>query len=114
MKTEALRKFLLPFRLTDIQQELTSFKIWYNEHRPHTTLNGQTPNEVYTHAYPANRKPRHEPRKRWPRGSPCTKPQTLIKGKSGESLKLQVSYHDGKKHLPIVELKSIPTKEHVA
>jgi len=86
MKTEALRKILLPFRLPAMQQEIDSFKSWYNEHRPHTTLDGKTPNEVYDNAYPANRKPRWEPRPRWPRGSPCAKPQTLVKGKPGVRL----------------------------
>ena len=33
---------------------------WYNEHRAHTTLDGRTPNEIYFHRFPANRKPRFD------------------------------------------------------
>ena len=35
---------------------------WYNEFRPHTTLGGRAPDEVYFARFPANRKPRFEPR----------------------------------------------------
>ncbi len=52
------------------RDECTFFIDWYNEHRPHQTLNGMTPNEVYSkEKFPANRRPRTEPRKGWPRGS---------------------------------------------
>ncbi|MDR2408227.1 MAG: integrase core domain-containing protein [Bacteroidales bacterium] len=34
--------------------ETKLFFDWYNEHRPHTTLNGKTPNEVYYHRHAAN------------------------------------------------------------
>jgi len=53
---------------------------------------------------PTNRSPRYEPRDRWPRGSPCAKPWALIKGKPGVGLELQVRYHRGRKHLPVVTL----------
>jgi hypothetical protein len=35
---------------------------WYNQHRPHSTLGGKTPDEVYFQRFPANRRPRIEPR----------------------------------------------------
>jgi hypothetical protein len=47
------------------------------------TLHGHTPTEVYFDRYPASRKPRLEPRDRWPRSSPCARPWTLMKGKAG-------------------------------
>ena len=78
---------------------------WYNSHRTHTTLGGRTPNEVYYHKFPANRKPRHEPREEWPRGSLCARPWALVRGKPGAELTLEVSFHCGRKHLPIVNLK---------
>ena len=42
----------------------------FNQHRPHMTLNGATPDEVYFQRRPACRAPRFEPRAAWPRGSP--------------------------------------------
>ncbi|MBE3038143.1 MAG: hypothetical protein IMZ62_04955 [Chloroflexi bacterium] len=80
---------------------------WYNEHRPHTTLGGATPNEVYCSRRPANRLPRFEPRARWPRGSPCAKPQVLVKGKPGIRLELAVAFQGGRKHLPVVTLTRV-------
>ncbi len=68
---------------------------------------GATPNEVYFGRHPANRAPRFEPRPRWPHGSPCTKPQTLVEGKTGTRLELAVTFQDGRKHLPIVTLRRV-------
>ena len=49
---------MVPQRQAGFRRELTSFVAWYNEHRPHTTLRGKTPNEVYFHMRPANQRPR--------------------------------------------------------
>ena len=92
----------LPTR--SFQRELDAIAEWYNDIAPHTWLGGQTPNEVYHGRYPANRKPRFEPRSRWPRGSPCAKPWALVRGSPGAKLTLEVSFHAGRKHLPIVKL----------
>ncbi len=105
MKDEVTRRILVPHCRADFRRELTSFFAWYNEHRPHTTLRGMTPDEVYFRLPPANRWPRIEPRKRWPRPSPCAKPVTLIAGQPGDRFQLKVDFHDGRQHLPIVSLK---------
>lgn len=81
--------------------------VWlYSEHRPHTALGGRTRNEVYFHRFPAHRRPRCEPRPRWPRGSPCARPWALVKGKPGVDLELEVTYYAGRQHLPIVQLRA--------
>ena len=106
IKQRCTRLILVPLRRKEFLTELKYFAEWYNEHRPHTTLDGRTPNEVYRQEpRPANRAPRFEPRAKWPRGSPCAKPQTLVKGQPGVKLELQVAYHRGRKHLPIVTLR---------
>ena len=105
MKDEATRRILVPRRLAGFRSGLTSFFAWYNECRPHTTLEGKTPNEVYFRLRPANQRPRIEPRHRWPRSSPCAKPRTLVAGQPGDRFTLQVNFHDGKEHLPIVSVK---------
>jgi transposase InsO family protein len=105
LKDEATRRLLVPLHRETFRRELLLFKDWYNEHRPHMTLEGKTPNEVYFARRPANRRPRIEPRSDWPRGSPCAKPQTLVTGKPGDRFTLQVDFHEGRRQLPIVTLK---------
>jgi transposase InsO family protein len=105
LKDEATRRLLVPYHRETFRHELILFRDWYNEHRPHMTLDGKTPNEVYFKRRAANTKPRIEPRENWPRGSPCAKPQTLVAGQPGDRFKLQVDFHEGRKHLPIVALK---------
>jgi len=95
----------VPSRRQNLREELARFIEWYNEWRPHEWLRGATPNEVYYKRRPANRLPRFEPRARWPRPSPCAAPRTLVKGQPGVRLVLRVSYHAGRKHLPIVTLR---------
>ena len=45
------------------------------------------------------------PRPQWPRGAPCAKPWALVRGKPGAELILEVRFHRGRKHLPIVRLR---------
>jgi len=96
---------LVPYARDGFQRELAAIVEWYNCHRPHTWLGGRTPDEVYFGRYPANRRPRFEPRARWPRGSPCAKPWALVTGRPGAKLVLEVTHHAGRSHLPIVRLK---------
>ena len=105
MKDEAIRRILIPQHRTGFRAELDSVFTWYNEHRPHTTLDGKTPNEVYFRLWPANRRPRIEPRKGWPRSSPCASPRALVAGQPGDRFTLHVNYQAGRRHLPIVSLQ---------
>jgi len=105
VKEEVTRRILVPQRKAAFRRELTSYLAWYNEHRPHATLYGKTPNEVYFRLRPANRRPRIEPRESWPRRSPCAAPCTLVAGQPGDRFELEVGSHDGRRHLPIVSLR---------
>jgi putative transposase len=95
---------LIPLRRDAFRHELAASFVWYNEHRPHMTLAGRTPNEVYFQRSPAHRSPRWEPRPDWPRRAPCSNPRTLVKGNPGVRLRLDVDYHAGRKDLPILQL----------
>jgi len=107
IKNECTRRLILvPYRLTAMERELALYFSWYNGHRPHSRLGASTPDEVYHHRRHAIRAPRLEPRPRWPRRSPCASPQTLIRGQPGVRLHLAVRYHGGRRHLPIVALRS--------
>jgi hypothetical protein len=54
----------------------------------HETLGGKTPNEVRFSRSATNEQPSIEPRKNWPRGSPCAKPQVAIDGAPGDAIVL--------------------------
>ena len=97
----------VPLRREPFRREVALAIGWYNEHRPHTTLCGKTPNEVYFARHPANRKPRSEPRARWPRASPCAKPWALVRGTPGAALELDVEFHATRRHLPIVRVNRV-------
>jgi len=105
VKVECTRRLLVSLRAKTFRQELSWFAGWYNQHRPHTTLGGRTPEEVYFQQRPANRSPRFEPRALWPRPAPCALPQVLVKGKPGVRIELEVIYQHQRKHLPVVTVK---------
>jgi putative transposase len=105
LKYEGLAGLVIPLCRTKFRAELLTIIGWYNAHRPHTTLRGRTPDEVYFRQFPANRKPRIEPRPGWPRGSPCATPQTLVADKPGDRFTLDVTFVDGREALPIVRLR---------
>jgi hypothetical protein len=105
MKTELTQRILVPMRREKFLRELVCYQEWFNNERPLTSLVGRTPNEVYYQRRPAHRGPRIEPRRRWPRGSRCARPRTLIAGQPGDRLTIELDYHRGRKHLPIVSLK---------
>jgi hypothetical protein len=90
-----------------ISTELAPHLHWHNEHRPHDFLAGRTPNEVY-HDRPAeNETPRIEVRPYWPPGASCAAPAAAIDGEPGQKVVLRVSYHAGRKHLPVIQLRRV-------
>ena len=80
---------------------------WYNEHRPHEFLVGRTPNEAYHNRPAANETARIEVRPHWPPGASCPTPATAMDGEPGQRVVLLVSYHTGRKHLPVIQLKRV-------
>ncbi len=105
MKTHCMRVILVPTRRDKMREEFNRFAEWYNDSRPHMTLNGATPAEIYRGHHPTCRYPRLEPRARWPRGAPSAKPRVPTRGRSGQQLELNVEFQTGRKHLPIVSLR---------
>jgi hypothetical protein len=104
MKTELIGRISVPTRREAFLRELRCYQEWFNESRPHTTLAGKTPSDVYRGLRPANRRPRTEPRRRWSRGSPCAKPWALA-GKPGDAFAIRMDFQQGRPHLPVVSLK---------
>ena len=97
----------VPMVKRTFQRELTLFQDWYNAERPHSTLEGTTPDEIYFGRKPACRASRFEPREAWPRRSPCARPQTLIKGQPGVRLEIRVEFIAGRRHLPRIRLQRV-------
>ncbi len=102
---EILRLISIPEEQSQFERECSLIIEWYNEHRPHDTLEGKTPNEAHFLRPPANEQPRLEPRKRWPRGSPCAGPQVDIAGEPGDPIVLEIDCLEGRKHLPILSAR---------
>jgi len=107
LKQECTRVVVVPFRKEAFHQELTFFVDWYNQNRPHSTLDGKTPHEIYHKLQPASEYPRFEPRSRWRRTAPCASPQVPVAGQCGARIRLDVRYYRGRKHLPVVALRRV-------
>ncbi len=107
LKEELLRRILVPLRLETMSFELSRYVAWYNEARPHRSLGGATPCEVYEGAIAAHRKPRFEPRARYPAASPCAAPRARVRGRCGVKLELVVGGFAGRdsKLMPTIELR---------
>jgi putative transposase len=102
---EILQLTTIPEDQSQFEREVTLIIDWYNDHRPHNTLEGKTPNEVYFSRTATSEQPRHEPRERWPRGSPCAKPQTDVDGDPGDPIVLEIDCLEGRRHLPIIRTR---------
>jgi len=87
-----------------LHRELSLFISWYNAERPHTTLRGATPDEVYFGRRAACCRARFEPRPGWPRASPCACPPALVKGQPGARLELTVEFVCRRRHLPRITI----------
>jgi len=72
----------------------------------HSRIN-EAPSEVYHNRPAANKEPRIEVRPLWPPDASCATPTAAIDGEPGRKVELVVSYHAGRKHLPIVQLKRV-------
>ena len=90
LKTEAMRVVMVPLSLAAMRAELVAFVQWYDAYRPHQSFAGRTPAEVY------------QGLERVDQRALRTSGSLLA---SGEPLALKVSCLEGRKHLPILELK---------
>jgi transposase InsO family protein len=107
IKNECTRRLVVPYSRQPVRRELSLYVSWYNGYRPHDTLRGATPQETYDDLLPACRRPRFEPRKRWPRNSSCARPEADVRGRCGARLELNVNFVANRRHLPIVELRRV-------
>ena len=104
LKVEALRHVWI-WSVEQLRAEMGAYAVWYNGWRPHQSLGGCTPNEVYNGVMPARDGPRLEPRRRFPLGTkPSKHAPAKVRGKRGVKLRLVVGTVESRSHLPTVEL----------
>jgi len=104
LKNECTRRIVVPLDMDRFAEELDAWMEWFCEYRPHTKLAGKTPNEVRFKRTPANEQPRIEPRPNWTPKMKCARPHAAIRGDPGDSFRVRVDYHRGRRHLPIVSV----------
>jgi hypothetical protein len=94
LKGEGLCPSLLPLRLEALRSEIAIFAAWYNLHRVHQGLEGAVPADRLRGVKAQSRL---ESRASFPlaRGDP----------EGPRALELRIHYFEGRKHLPIIELR---------
>jgi putative transposase len=105
LKTELLGHVSVALRKDVFRRQLSWYVGWYHASRPHQGLGGRTPDEVFFEQTPAQRRPRFEPRKQWPRSAPCARPRARMRAGAGQPLELVVDFVDRERRLPIVGIK---------
>ena len=107
-KSAGMRKMLVPYGVVQMREDVRVFCLWYNGVRPHSSLGGATPDEVYFGVQPARDGPRFEPRKRFPqRTKPSASAPKAVRGRRGVKLELVAGTFEGRPHLPVVELRRV-------
>jgi hypothetical protein len=91
------RCLLVPVSLAPMRHELHLYVLWYNTQRTHMGLVGKTPQEISSGRSRGRR--RFEPRSKWPH-----RPRHRCRG---TRFTLDASYIEGRKHLPVIELRHV-------
>ncbi len=86
LKEEWLRRILVPLNRDELCRELCCYLWWFEHSRPHQGLDGRTPREVYD-------------------GRPVVE-KARPKAKDVPRSELVLRFHEGRKQLPVVELRS--------
>ena len=86
IKDECTRRILVPLREDDIRKEITLYTDWYNQHRPHQSLGGRIPMDIYF-------------------GIEEDIVSFETRGENAISIRLAVTHIESRGHLPVVELK---------
>ena len=101
------RRILVPVSRKAMEDKTRLFFEWYNEYRPHTSLKGRTPNEVFFHRRAKNTLPRIETRPSVSHSTPCASPRIMIADKAGVKVKAKFEILGGRSHLPVLHIERI-------
>ncbi len=102
---DILRQTLISESLEAFLQQLKDIVDWYNSARPHESLDGCTPDEIFFSLPKANEQPRIEPRPEYPRGSPCASPQAEVQGDPGDPFTVEIEAFRGRRYLPVIRIQ---------
>jgi putative transposase len=105
LKEEGLAHEFVPLRHTAFCASVAQFEDWYNEVRPHSSIGGATPDEVFHRRRPANHRRRFETRARYPAKGACAAPWAPARSKIGSRLELVATSFRGARHLAQVEIR---------
>jgi transposase InsO family protein len=105
LKEEGLAHELVPLQHRAFCASLARLEDWYNEVRPHASMGGATPDELFHGRRPANRRRRFEPRARYPARGACAAPWVQARAKIGARLDLVATPFRGARHLAQVEIR---------
>ena len=94
----------MPLSVAPLQDELLRHVAWYNEYRPHQSLAGRTPNEIYDGTRSARDASRFETRTE-PRNGKNDAIDEQDQVEYVTKLRLVVSQLDCRSHVPIVKLE---------
>jgi putative transposase len=98
LKTECTRRFLVPLRMSEMRYEIALYRRWYNRHRPHQSLRGIPPEQIYSDSFGC--------------GVSRLADLRLFEGdaprhrKNLRRVDLGISYLGGRPHLPIIQLRN--------
>lgn len=96
MKQECTRWLLVPLSIAAMRREIRLYANWYNTERTHMALAGKTPQEVYVG---------RSARRRRLESRDGLRPRSRRRAASGARFRLAVGHVEGRKHLPVIELK---------
>jgi len=105
LREEGLAHEFVPLHHGALCASLARFEDWYNEVRPHTSMGGATPDEVFHGRRHANRRRRFEPRARYPEKGGCAAPMGAAQAKIGARLDLVATPFRGARHLAQIEIR---------
>ena len=105
LKEEGLAHELVPLQHPAFCASLARLEGWYNEVRPHASMDGATPDEVFHGRRPDNRRRRFEPRARYPVKGACAAPWAPARARIGARLDLVATPFRGARHLAQVEIR---------
>jgi transposase InsO family protein len=103
LKQECVRRIVVPLATEAFERELLTYVGWFNEHRPHRTLAGRTPNEVHEGRAAARELPRIETRQE-PKGRRVGATEIQSHARQVTQLRLVIKHFEDRKRLPVIEM----------
>lgn len=106
IKRDCTRRIMVPYGKRSVERELSLYCDWYNRERPHTSLDGATPNETYDGVSATSHRARAEFRTRSAGVETAQESRGRRSVQCSATIDLVVDYLEGRPHLPVVSLRN--------